>query len=389
MELERIDTGTKTVVLTESRTGHCLVRVGPDGRVTDNHPFLGAVTSPHRTTLGLVDLQVNGFAGVDFNQDTLTGADLDRALTAMLKCGTTRCLPTVITASAENMAARIEALDRAVGDSRLGPWMVAGYHVEGPFLSPQDGYAGCHPKQHMRAADEALFDRIVANLERPVRIVTVAPECDGVLDFISQAVAHGVVVAIGHTNATHDQIMAAAAAGARLSTHLGNALSDQLSKNENPLFAQLAEDRLNASFIADGIHIPPYMLQTYLRAKGYERSIVVTDATAGAAAAPGRYALGDLRIERGADGIVREPGSPYLAGSATTMADMARNLIEWFDMTLQEVVVLARSNPLALLGDSNLPAPGDAAELVTWRNGPDGLRVHEARVGPWRIAGHA
>ncbi|MCG8507855.1 MAG: N-acetylglucosamine-6-phosphate deacetylase [Rhodospirillales bacterium] len=386
MSPERIKIGaeTETRVIT-GRGSVRFVRKDASGKITESESAGKSRPGETIATLGLVDLQVNGFAGVDFNRDDLTGEDLDRALTAMLSSGTTRCLPTVITSSVENMAARLRSIDKAISQSRLGPWMVAGFHVEGPFLSPEDGYAGCHPKEHMLPADMAVFDRIVGDLSMPVRLVTVAPERGGVLNFISEVKKRGIAVALGHTNATADQIAAAAEAGASLSTHLGNGVSHSLEKNQNPLFAQLSEDRLSASFIADGVHIPPRLLKIYLRAKEFDRSLLVTDATAGAVAEPGLYTLGDVPIERCADGVVREPGSRYLGGSSATMESMARNLIRWFGMGLEEIVDLARTHPLRLIGENSIPEPGDTAELLWWKDSGDGPRIAAAQVGPHHV----
>lgn len=361
------------------------LRIDGYGKVLETAQDTGPGRDDPVVTLGLVDLQVNGFAGVDFNRADITAAELDRALVAMLARGATRCLPTVITSSLEQMTARLRALDRAIQESRLGPWMVAGFHVEGPFLSPEDGYAGCHPKEHMLAPDWQVFARITDGLTTPVRIVTVAPERAGVLDFIAEAKRQGLVVAIGHTSATFEQVGAAAAAGATLSTHLGNGVYHSLEKNENPLFAQLSEDRLSASFIADGIHIPPANLKIYLRAKEYDRTVLVTDATAGADAEPGLYTLGDVPIEKCADGVVREPGARYLGGSSATMESMAGNLSRWFGTGLAEFVDFARTHPLRLLGQETPVKPGDPAELVWWEQGEGGPEVLAARVGPFRI----
>ena len=385
MRLEPTEVGTVNVVAGRDG-GYLHIRTDSFGNVAEIKPDSNKKPAKTTVTLGMVDLQVNGFAGIDFNRDGLSAADLDRALMAMLAHGTTRCLPTIITSSVEKMAARLMALDIAVDESHLGPLMVAGFHVEGPFLSSEDGYAGCHPKEHMCAADADVFARIVGRLQTPVRLVTVAPECDGAIEFIGQAVGQGIAVALGHTNATTEQISAAVAAGASLSTHLGNAVSHTLEKNENPLFAQLAEDGLSASFIADGIHIPPALLKIYLRAKEFERTVLVTDATAGAAAEPGLYSLGDVQIERCADGAVREPGSPYLGGSSATMEGIANNIIKWFGMTLDDMVDLARTHPLSIIGEQALPEIGDPVELVWWRDSPVGPRVCKAQVGPLRFA---
>src|SRR3954468_2252240 len=232
---------------------------------------------------GLFDMQVNGYAGVDFNNASLTAEALDTALHAMLRSGVTHCLPTLITATEPVLTARMEALDRAVRGSRLGPIMVPGIHLEGPFLSPRPGYAGCHDAAAMVAPDAPLLERIMAASVTPVRLLTIAPERHGALALITWAANRGIVTAMGHTEADDDAVTNAAAAGLSLSTHLGNALPSPQPKFLNPLMAQLAEDRLTASFIADGIHVPPRVLGVMLRAKGLARSILVTDATAAAA----------------------------------------------------------------------------------------------------------
>ncbi len=359
--------------------------VADDGRIAAAGAVVAEVGDAI-TTPGLVDLQVNGFGGVDFNADGLTADALDRALTAMLATGVTRCLPTIITAPADRLKARLQALDAAVRDSRLGPFMVAGIHLEGPFLSPEDGYAGCHPKHAMRLPTIAAYDELTGGLGTPVVLTTIAPERAGAVPFIRELVARGVVVALGHTHALRDDILKAADAGAAMSTHLGNAISHQLEKNDNPLFAQLGEDRLTAGLIADGIHIPPYMLQSWIRAKTTGRVVLVTDATAAAAAEPGKYTLGDLAIERGADGVVREPGSPYLAGSCATLDGCLWNVMHWFGYDFATVFRMVRDTPLSILGRAAEPRTGDIAECVDWRRADTGWQVAGARVGPWQIA---
>ena len=169
--------------------------------------------------------------------------------------------------------------------------MVPGYHLEGPFLSEQDGYAGCHPPDAMRDPDSGLVERLEQGLSRPVLLITVAPERAGSEALIGSMIDRGKVVALGHTAATGAQIAQAVQAGARLSTHLGNALRQMQPKFDNPLMAQLAEDRLWASVIADGIHVPPAAMKVMLRAKGLERSVLVTDATSAAGAPAGLYRI--------------------------------------------------------------------------------------------------
>ena len=298
---------------------------------------------------GLIDLQVNGYAGVDFNDAALTAGALDHALAVMAGHGVATCLPTIITAAPDALAERLTALDRAVAASTLGPRMVPGYHLEGPFLNPAPGYAGCHPARHMRDPDPALLAALAAPLARPILLVTLAPERPGALTLIRALAEQGTLVALGHTAAEAETIAAAAAAGAVLSTHLGNALPSPQPKFAGPLMAQLAEDRLAASFIADGRHVPPAALQVMLRAKGPRRAVLVTDATAAAAAAPGRYTLGDLAITRDASGAVRLPDSDRLAGSALTLAEAVANLVAWGLASTAEARAMAREIPAALL----------------------------------------
>src|SRR5450432_2742554 len=240
-------------------------------------------------TAGLTDLQVNGYAGVDFNDAALTADALDHALNAMRAANVTTCLPTLITADEATLQARLTALDRAVANSRLGPDMVPGFHLEGPFLNPAPGYAGCHPPAAMIAPDPAVLAHLTNGLRHPILLLTLAPERANAIPLIAWAKSCGMVVALGHTAADQATIAQAAAAGATLSTHLGNALPQPQPKFHNPLMAQLANDALHASFIADGLHIPPDVLKVLLRAKTAPRCILVTDAAAAAAAPPGRY----------------------------------------------------------------------------------------------------
>ncbi len=326
-------------------------------------------------TGGLVDLQVNGFGGVDFNTPGLTVADLDRALSAMLATGVTRCLPTVISAPDPDIAACLAALEAARPASRLGH-MVLGYHLEGPFLSPLEGFRGCHPEGAMQPASLERFERFQQAAGGRIRLVTIAPEVAGALDLIAALAGRGIVVAIGHTAADRGTLAAAVDRGARLSTHLGNGTAGLLRKSDNPIMNQLAEDRLWASFIADGVHIAPDYLKVYVRAKGLDRSILVSDATAGAAAAPGTYRMGPVPLRRDVEPVVRLAGSTALAGSALTMDQAVRNAMAWFGLALSDAVALARRQPLTLLGE---PEPAD--DTVLWAPGPDGPTVLDAGPG--------
>ena len=324
-------------------------------------------------TAGLFDLQVNGFAGIDFNDAGastsgagLTADALDHALEAMLATGVTQCLPTLITATEAELHARFAALDAAVAGSRLGPAMVPGYHLEGPFLNPAPGFRGCHPVAAMLPPDLAMLQRLMANRHRPIRLLTLAAEQPGAIAMIAFAAAQGIVVAIGHSDAGAAVVEAAATAGARMSTHLGNGLPPVLPKLDNPIMAQLGEDRLAAGFIADGIHVPVPALRAMIRAKG-PRAILVTDAVAAAGARPGRYAFGAMAIIGHADGSVRTPEGA-LAGSALTLDRAVRNVVAWGIADAATAIAMAGEAPRQLLG---LPAQGH----VVWN---DDLTVRSA-----------
>lgn len=330
-------------------------------------------------TPGLIDLQVNGFAGLDFNSGAVTAEALDRALEAMLATGVTTCLPTIITAHPHELEARFRALDAAIGASRLGPLMCPGYHLEGPFLNPGGGYHGCHPPDAMTAAKADLVDRLDAVLQRPILMVTLAPEIEGGLLLAARLAQAGKVVAIGHSAADFAIVEAAADAGATLSTHLGNGLPQQLHKLNNTLFAQLAEDRLMAGFIADGIHIHPKALKSLIRAKGFERSILVTDAVVAAGAAPGRYHFAGMPVDLAADGSVRQPGGVSLAGSALKLDDAVRNVVTWGIATPSEAVAMASTHALAVLAPALAVAGVTLPESeILWS--PD-LRLRRVRIG--------
>jgi N-acetylglucosamine-6-phosphate deacetylase len=333
---------------------------------------------------GLVDLQVNGFGGVDFNAagdaGPLIAAALDVALEAMLATGVTCCLPTVITATPETLRARLRTLDAAVAESRLGPLMCPGYHLEGPFLNATEGFAGCHPPEAMIPPDYALVEELEAGLSRPILLLTLAAELPGAEACIRAAHAGGKLVAIGHSNATFEHVARAAATGANLSTHLGNGLPQVLPKLANPIFAQLAEDRLHAGFIADGIHLPPPALKAMIRAKGPGRAFLVTDATAAAAVPAGIYPFAGMRVERSADGTVRMPGGRYLAGSSLCLDAAVRNLVEWGIATPEEAIAMASSVPAGLLAPA-LAAHGIALPDSEAEWSP-ALRLTRIRIGP-------
>ena len=311
---------------------------------------------PMRTN-ALFDLQVNGFAGVDFNDSALTPQGFQSALHAMLATGVTQFLPTLITAEPDTILARFKALDHAVSSSALAQFMVPGYHLEGPFLNSAPGFSGCHPAAAMIEPDIKLVDRLRAGLSKPILMITIAPELPGSIEFIKQARDRNIAVAIGHSDARLPTIKEAVTAGATFSTHLGNGVAHQMHKFDNPIVAQAVEEKLWGCFIFDGIHVPSYACKMFVRTKTLEKSILVTDAVSAASSPVGHYPFAGMMVERSADGSVRDIGTPYLAGSSLTMDQGVRNLIEFGLCHFEQAVQLGADNPRKAFLECNIVIP--------------------------------
>ena len=326
---------------------------------------------------GWIDLQVNGFAGVDYNRPDTSHAEIARSLDVLFASGVTRFYPTVITGPPDQMAGALANLARAREAVRNGEAM-DGFHVEGPHISPDDGPRGAHPVRWVRPPDPGEFHRWQDATGNRVRIVTLSPEWPEAPRYIESIVSEGVVAAIGHTKATAEQIADAVAAGATLSTHLGNGAHFEMRRHPNYLWDQLAEDRLMADFIVDGIHLGASFLKTALRAKGIERSVLITDAATPAGAAPGRYRLGEQEIELTADQHVVLAGTRRLAGSALRMDRGIENLMKLAGLALADAVRLATTNAARA---GKVPArtrglsPGERADLTEFRFDPEEKRI--------------
>jgi N-acetylglucosamine-6-phosphate deacetylase len=293
---------------------------------------------------GLVDLQVNGFAGVDFGDPRAGADDVHRAAEAIAATGVTRFLPTLITSSREDFAACARTLLEAALPS------VAGLHMEGPYISPEDGARGAHPRAFVRDADVDDFERRQDAAQGRIVLVTLAPEVPGALRLVEHLVAKGVRVAVGHTAADGGRLADAVRAGASLSTHLGNGCAQMLPRHPNVIWEQLAEDRLRASFIVDGHHLPPATVKAMVRAKTPERSILVTDAIAAAGMPPGVYTLGGQEVELSPTGRVAAPGASNLAGSALRLNVAIGNVVRFTGLPLETAVAMASTHPAEYLG---------------------------------------
>ena len=316
-------------------------------------------------TAGFVDLQVNGFGGVDF-----LGADANgyaRASDALLETGVTAFLPTFITSVEDDLVSALRALP---APSR-GP-RILGAHLEGPFLSP--ARLGAHPPSARRDPDEALLERLLA--AGPVRLMTLAPELPGGLDLIDLLQAHGVVVSLGHTNATAAEAHAAFDRGVRTVTHIFNAMRPLSHRDPGIVGAALIRSEVVVQAIVDGIHLDPDTVRLLWQVSA-GRMALVTDAVAGASLSDGTYALGSVEIDV-RDGAVRRADG-VLAGSALTMIDAVRNLCDT-GVPLEQALDAATAVPARVLGtrDVGYLLPGGPADVVVLDNA---LAIERVIVG--------
>ena len=352
-----------------------------DGVIAAIRPADGKNTS--YISAGLIDLQVNGFRGLDLNSGKLTSNTLKSLCEELLSVGVTSWLPTLITASESSLLSAMETIASSRCDHRLIEEMVAGLHIEGPSISCDDGPRGAHPLAHVRAPSIAEFERWQKVSGGLVKMVTLAPEHDGSLDYIRFLSAHGVVVALGHTAATPAEIHGAAEAGATVSTHLGNGASAMLARHPNFIWAQLADDRLTATLIADGWHLPADAFKAMLRAKGIERTILVSDMVALAGMPAGLYeqAVGG-RVEVSSEGRISIAGTPYLAGASLPLCANVAIAAAMAEIPLAAALRLATENPGRLLGGRGRLEVGARADLVRfdWAEGAHALEIRETWV---------
>lgn len=350
-------------------TGRSLAVTVAAGRVTAIED--GPAGETAWLSAALVDLQVNGFAGHDLNGGGLVPETVARLVSALRGGGVTSFLPTLITASETSITAALSAIATARAADPLVAHAIPAVHVEGPHISPEDGPRGAHPRDQVRPPDLAEFDRWQAACGGLVGMVTLSPHHDGAPDYIRALTARGVHVAIGHTDASPAQIAAAVDAGAVLSTHLGNGIAATLPRHPNPIWSQLAEDRLTASFIADGHHLPAEVLRAMLRAKGLDRAVLVSDAAALGGLPPGLYdqPIGG-RVELTADGRLGLAGTPLLAGAARPLKQDVAFAIGMAGISLADALRLATVNPGRFVGGRGVLAVGAPADLIRFRWAP-------------------
>ena len=299
----------------------------------------------HSTAMKYVDLQVNGFMGVDYNDPQLPQAEILKSAQSMRNDGVETALATIITGPLDAMCQCIANVARAIDEQPEVAQTIGGLHIEGPFLSPVKGYIGAHPADCVLGDDVAALDRLLEAGRGHVKLVTLAPEVDPQSKLTKHLVQQGILVAAGHTDASVEQLQRAIDAGLQLFTHIGNACPQVCHRHDNILQRAMSlASQLKITFIADGWHLPSFVVKNLLRCATLEHLAVVSDAIAAAGLGPGEFQLGDRRVKVGADKCARSPDGEHFVGAASTMADA--------DKWLTDVVGLSASDRQTLLYDN-------------------------------------
>lgn len=340
----------------------------------DDEPWLSS---------GFVDLQVNGYGGADVNRNEPDPEAMISLTAKMIALGVTTYLPTIITASERKITAALKAVKKAREISKLVADCVPFVHVEGPHISSLEGFRGAHPAEHVRPPELAEFTRWQQASDGLVGMVTLSPHFAGSETYISELVARGVHVSIGHTHASAEEIRKAVNAGARLSTHLGNGIPGTLPRHPNGVWTQLSEDRLTAMLIADGHHLPADTIKAMVRAKGIDRAILVSDSVALGGLTAGVYdqPIGG-RVELHSDGRLSLMGTEYLAGAVLPLKDGVARAMTMAGISLGEAIRMATVNPGRFAGSAGILEVGMPADLVRFSigNGANGLCIERVLV---------
>ncbi len=297
------------------------------------------------------DLQINGYAGVDFNRNELTIESLNTACGKLKEDGIKGILATIITADFEDMKLRLKQIAKFRNEDDLIKEIIYGIHIEGPFLNDQPGFRGAHSPEYICPADVDKMKYLLDAADGLTKIVTLSPEVDNGFNVTKMLAENNIVVSAGHCNATIDKLKGAIDAGLSMFTHLGNGCPQSMHRHNNIIQRALfLRDKMKFCFIADGIHIPFFALKNYLDLAGFEKCIIVTDAMAASGAVPGKYTLGDIVLEVGEDRIVRELVKSNFAGSAVTMKKNKENLMIKLGIDENDAVRLTYINPRKVIG---------------------------------------
>lgn len=371
------------------RARHYRTDLPIDAKLLDGR--IAAITPSHSTAKvdleadlvapAYFDLQINGGMGVNFTSNNLSRTDIGQVVSICASHGIAAFCPTIITAADETIRDAMKALAQACEASQQIQEAMPCFHLEGPFISREDGPRGAHPKEHVQLPDWNQFEQWQNAAGGRIRLVTLAPELPGALPFIEKLTKHGMVASLGHTAATPAIIRDAVAAGARLSTHLGNGCARLIPRHENVLWEQLASDALFASIIPDGHHLPWNVVQCIGRCKSLDRLIITCDASPLAGLAPGRYSSWGSEVEITPEGKIVLIEQGVLAGSWDFTVTCVEKIMHHLGLTYAQIHPLAVDNPCRLLG---LEVPsidiGQPANLVLLRRDQSGQIKHSHAI---------
>ena len=360
----RYDTGQRIDIVVESGQ---IVEQTPAGNEPADHESQWVAPA-------FFDLQINGCHGHSFNSELLNFEKIQEIVRVCHSHGISELCPTLITNSFEAIRHGFNTLRQAREQDSSLAQALPGYHLEGPYISPEDGPRGAHPKEHVRPPDWDEFCRWQEAAGGKILLVTLAPEWPQATDFIERLVDSGIVVALAHTAASAEQLSDAVKAGARLSTHLGNGSHALLPRHDNYIWHQLANDTLFASLITDGHHLPASVVKCMMRVKTPERVVITCDASSLAGLPPGTYREWGQEFEVCANGKVLVAGTSYLGGSGLFTDVCVSNAMTFAGVSLRDAIDMAGAGPRALLGlPERTLAVGQRADLVLFdkeENGP-------------------
>ncbi|MEA2012566.1 MAG: amidohydrolase family protein [Verrucomicrobiota bacterium] len=297
---------------------------------------------------GFIDLQVNGYIGINFSEPDLTEKTCEETCRALLSHGTAGFLPTIITNSMENYCRNIPIISKVMKKSEFRGRLL-GIHLEGPFISPEPGAVGAHNPEWVIKPDVDILRKFIELSENSIKLITIAADVDGAAELAEFATANGITVSLGHQLASAEDYTQLIDAGAVSITHFGNGIPNMLNRHINPLFPVLGEDNLTTMLIADGHHVPTSFIKTVLKIKGIDNVIVVSDAAPVAGLPPGKYYMlgNDAILEE--SGLFHNPEKECMVGSSSTMLECMNFLASTDIMSLEELIQVAYYNPLRLI----------------------------------------
>lgn len=370
------------------KNGTIILRDGIIEAISDTNPAVLEATeidaAGRFVAPGLIDNQVNGFAGVSFSLggSTLTEEGIEKATKELWKTGVTTYLPTLTTNSQELMAVNLRMLAKAIENPEL-MGSIPGFHIEGPYINPADGYRGAHPKEHVRLPCWEEFSALYEASQQHILQITLAPEMKGALNFITKCTEKGIVVALGHHNSPAETVTAAIDRGAKIATHLGNGAANMINRHYNPLWSQLADDRLHISIICDSFHLLPEEIKVFYKVKGVEKIILTSDVTSYATLEPGIYheKTGET-IELTQEGLLHYPEQKCLYGSASPLTKGIEYIMKVTGCPLAEAIRMATANPAQLLGLNHVGElkPGKRADLIFFDIENEKMVIHKTIV---------